>query len=132
MDLKKSKKKLKKRSQTASAGFYVYRSEDKNAPFEEWERVTDKPVNRDFTDEEAKRGAKFYYYKLAEVYPEGGEGAPFDQNTYVRNGKRIERTPETAVMAAISTGQPTPTCRRTNGQRRTSLLQMIPPRFKAR
>ncbi|MGC2234791.1 MAG: hypothetical protein WA584_01350 [Pyrinomonadaceae bacterium] len=100
MDLKKSKKKLKKRLQTASAGVYVYRSEDKNAPFEQWERITDKPVNRDFTDEDAKRRAKFYYYKLAEVYPEGGEGAPIDQNTYVHNGKRVERTPETAVMGS--------------------------------
>lgn len=98
MDLKKSRKKLKKKLQAQAASFYVYRSEDKNAPFEEWERVTPQPVKQDFIDEDAKRRAKFYYYKLAEVYAEGGEGAPFDQNTYVHNGRRVERTPETAVM----------------------------------
>jgi len=100
MDLRKNRKKLKKRLQQQASAFYVYRSEDKNAPFEDWERITDKPVSRDFTDEDARRRAKFYYYKIAEAYAEGGEGAPFDQNTYVHNGRRIERTPETAIMGS--------------------------------
>jgi hypothetical protein len=99
MDLKKSRKKLRKRLQ-ARAGVYVYRSEDKNAPFSEWERITPKPVQKDFTDEDAKRRAKFYYYKLTEALAEGGESAPIDQNTFVHNGRRIERTPENAIMGS--------------------------------
>jgi len=101
MDLKKNKKKLKqklKAQESARSRFHVYRSADKNAPFETWERVTNEPVSADFTDEDAKRRAKFYYYKLTEIYPEGGESPPYDQNTYTQNGRQMERTPETAVM----------------------------------
>ena len=101
MDLKKNKKKLKqklKAQEKARSRFHVYRSEDKNAPFETWERITQTPVREDFTDEDAKRRAKFYYYKLTEIYDEGGESPPFHQNTYTQNGRLVERTPETAVM----------------------------------
>jgi hypothetical protein len=103
MDLKKNKKKLKQRAQAqenALARFHVYRSADKNAPFDHWERITKTPVREDFTDEDAKRRAKFYYYKLTEVGADGRETPPFDQNTFTQNGRLVERTPETAVMGS--------------------------------
>lgn len=103
MDLKKNKKKLKQKLQAqenARARFHVYRSADKNAPFSEWERITKTPVKEDFTDEDAKRRAKFYYYKLTEVGADGRETAPFDQNTFTQNGRLVERTPENAVMGS--------------------------------
>lgn len=101
MDLKKNKKKLKKRleaQENARARFHVYRSADKNATFAEWERITKTPVREDFTDQDAKRRAEFYYYKLTEVGADGRETAPYDQNTFTQNGRLVERTPETAVM----------------------------------
>ena len=80
---------------------HVYRSEDKNAPFSEWERITSEPIPEGtITDEDAKRRAKFYYYKLTKVSPDGSESAPVDQNAFIQNGKRYERTPETAVMGS--------------------------------
>ncbi|HEY0427263.1 MAG TPA: hypothetical protein VGC76_05615 [Pyrinomonadaceae bacterium] len=102
MDLKKSKKKLKQKLREANpfVGVHVYRSLDKNAPFSEWERITTRPVQKDFTDEDAKRRAVFYYYKLTDVDHEGIEGEPRNQNTFTQNGRQIERTPETAVMGS--------------------------------
>jgi hypothetical protein len=81
------------------SNIHVYRSEDKNAAFADWERVTDKPIREGtFSDEEAKRLGKFYYYKLTQIDAQGVESEPVDQNYYVQSGKQIERTPETAVM----------------------------------
>ena len=101
MDLKKNKKKLKKRLEAQTGGgVLVYRSADKNAPFAEWERITPAPVRRDFTDEDAKRRAKFYYYKTVEVDREGNEYPPVDQNTFRQNGKIVERTPENSIMGS--------------------------------
>jgi hypothetical protein len=99
MDFKKSRKKLKQKLRASEARMHVYRSPDKNAPFSEWERITREPIPEGtITDEDAKRRAKFYYYKLTKISPDGSESAPIDQNTYIQNGKRHERTPETAVM----------------------------------
>jgi hypothetical protein len=101
MDLKRSRKKLKQKLQASVAGgFHVYRSENKNAPFAEWERITTEPVRKDFVDLDAKRRAKFYYYKTVEVDAEGNEYPPIDQNTFTQNGRRIERTPENSIMGS--------------------------------
>jgi hypothetical protein len=101
MDFKKSRKKLKQKLRDSQTRMHVYRSPDKNAPFEEWERITAEPIPEGtITDEDAKRSARFYYYKLTRVYPEGGESPPIDQNTFTQNGRRVERTPETAVMGS--------------------------------
>jgi hypothetical protein len=101
MDLKKSRKKIKQKLQARTAGgVHVYRSEDKNAPFSQWERITNAPVQKDFTDEDAKRRGKFYYYKTVEIDHEGNEYPPQDRNTFVQNGKIVERTPENSVMGS--------------------------------
>ncbi len=80
---------------------HVYRSQDKNAPFETWERITKEPIfESTITDEDAKHSAKFYYYKLTQVLPDGTESAPVDQNSYIQNGRRVERSPETSIMGS--------------------------------
>ena len=105
MDLKKSRKKLKQKNkqETASSAelMHVYRSPDKNAPFEEWERITRTPIPEgNFTDEDAKRNAKFYYYKLTFLRPDGSETPPADQNVVIENGVRRQRSPENSVMGS--------------------------------
>lgn len=80
---------------------HVYRSPDKNAPFETWERITNEPIPEGtITDEDARRNAKFYYYKLTHMRPDGTESEPADQNSFIQNGVRRERTPENAIMGS--------------------------------
>lgn len=94
-----NKKKLRQKQKKPR--MHVYRSADENAPFETWERITAEPIPEGtITDEDARRTAKFYYYRLTKVYPDGSESEPFDQNTFIQNGRRVERTPETAVMGS--------------------------------
>lgn len=107
MDLKKSRKKLKQKNKgatpAAAAGeqMHVYRSEDKNAPFESWERITKTPIPEgDFVDADAKRRHKFFYYKLTFLRPDGSETPPVDNNTVIENGVRRQRTPENSVMGS--------------------------------
>lgn len=58
-------------------GYHVYRSEAENAPFEQWTRLTEKPIkDGNFNDQAAEIG-KHYFYKLTEVDSRGGEGAPY-------------------------------------------------------
>lgn len=83
MNLKKNKK-LKKKYDTFKVeykqrvAFHVYRSEDKNAPFSEWTRLTDEPVtNNKFSDRTLEPG-KFYFYKMTNVDANGVEGKPYD------------------------------------------------------
>lgn len=97
-----NKKKLKQKRQQQKAKMHVYRSPDKNAPFRKWERITDEPIpdGSNITDDDARRNAKFYYYKLTRILPDGTESEAIDQNTFIQNGRRIERTPETAIMGS--------------------------------
>jgi hypothetical protein len=61
MDLKKNKK-LKRKFRGFQVEYkklppvHVYRSEDKNAPFSEWERIAKEPLrgNAPFTDKDAE------------------------------------------------------------------------------
>jgi hypothetical protein len=97
-----NKKKLKLKRQQQKIKMHVYRSADKNAPFRKWERITPEPIpdGANFTDEDARRNAKFYYYKLTRILSDGTESEAIDQNTMIQNGRRVERTPETAVMGS--------------------------------
>ena len=80
------------------AGVHVYRSEDKNAPFSEWERVTEKPTRKtNFTQSRWENDeAKVFYYKFTEVDIFGNESPPYEptEQHWIRDGKRIKRTPE--------------------------------------
>lgn len=106
MDLKK-RKKLKRKFQGITiesrkiTPVHVYRSEDKNIPFSEWERVTKKPhYGEKFRDREAEEKSKFYYYLFTEVDENGIEGEPFEaaKNTITHNGKEYPRTPENFIV----------------------------------
>lgn len=106
MDLKKSKK-LKKKFDAFKVdykpyvGLHVYRSEDKDAPFSEWERITDEPRQPGtLTDEDADRNSKFYYYKTTEVDVHGNESEPYDvppRTATYPNGVKYTVTPETFI-----------------------------------
>jgi hypothetical protein len=97
-----NKKKLKAKRQAQKVRMHVYRSPDKNAPFRKWERITAEPIpdGSNIADDDARRNAKFYYYKLTRILPDGTESEAVDQNTIIQNGRRIERTPETAIMGS--------------------------------
>ena len=106
MDFKKRFKKIKEKQkaearQTAASLMHVYRSTDINAPFENWERITKEPIPEgDFTDEDARKNAKFYYYKLTMLRADGSETAPVDSNYFIQNGKRVRRSPENSIMGS--------------------------------
>lgn len=61
-------------------GYHLYRSEDENAPFEEWTRLTDAPVKDGNFNDRAETG-KRYFYKLTEVDSRGKEGEPYTPKT---------------------------------------------------
>ena len=103
MDLKKTKK-LKRKLRGVEIQYkknppvHVYRSEDENAPFSEWERVTKKPYHGDsYHDRDAEENQKFYYYLFTEVDCYGNEGEPYksEKDTYTFiDGKQYKRLPE--------------------------------------
>ena len=79
--MKIKKKKNKKQSPfqlnfTKTIGYHVYRSEDENAPFEQWKRVTERPIKDGNFNDQAEQGKRFFY-KLTEVDSRGNEGEPF-------------------------------------------------------
>jgi fibronectin type 3 domain-containing protein len=61
-------------------GYHIYRSEDENLPFEQWTRLTDKPVKDGNYNDTAGTG-KRYFYRLTEVDSRGTESAPFVPKT---------------------------------------------------
>ncbi|CAN5708241.1 hypothetical protein BH20ACI4_BH20ACI4_11300 [soil metagenome] len=83
--MKIKKKKNKKQSPfqlnfKKVVGYHVYRSEDENAPFEEWTRVTEKPMRDGNFNDSAETGKRFFY-KLTEVDSRGNEGKPYTPKT---------------------------------------------------
>jgi hypothetical protein len=109
MDLRKARQKAKKFNREKPefygydvfAGFHIYRSQDMNAPFSEWERITEKPRReKSFTDENGKAEGKTYYYKITEVDIFGNESLPYlpEKQYWIKDGKQIERTPETTIV----------------------------------
>jgi hypothetical protein len=109
MDLEKIKKRKRKLLGSHAKLQYkklppvhAYRSEDKNAPFEKWERITEKPLtgNEPFTDKDAQENMKFYYYKFTELDEFGNEGEPYDSptETFMFHGKKYPRTPENFIV----------------------------------
>jgi hypothetical protein len=108
MDLKKTKKLKRKLSglQIQYRKFppnHIYRSEDKDAPFDAWERVTKKPFTGEtFKDRDAYENQKFYYYMFTDIDEYGNEGKPYESpiKTYTLDGKKYERTPENFVIGA--------------------------------
>ena len=107
MDLKKNKK-LKRKFRGFQVQYkklppvHVYRSEDKHAPFSEWERVTQEPLrgSKSFEDKDAYENMKFYYYLFTEIDENGNEGKPYEseKKTFTHNGKEYERTPENFIV----------------------------------
>lgn len=97
MDL--SRKKKKKRFFTtkvgSQAGFHFYRSADFNAPFSQWQRLTETPVKEaKFTDRFDEDDDTLYYYKITKVDRYGVEGEPqiVDGNLWMhKDGTRTER-----------------------------------------
>ncbi len=106
MDLKKMKKLKRKvsRIQIEYRKFtpvHIYRSEDKNAPFSEWERITKKPYcGENYRDRDAEENMKFYYYQHTEVDEFGNESEPImvSKDTYTFNGDTLPRTPEAFIV----------------------------------
>jgi len=102
MDLKKTKK-LKKKYNAFKfevmniIGSHLYRSRDRNAPFSEWERLTDKPETGGFSrffGEDKEQ----YFYLATEVDYRGNESKPYQPKIIgYRDGKEIEVTPETTI-----------------------------------
>lgn len=79
--MKIKKKKNKKQSPfqlnfTKTIGYHVYRSEDENLPFEQWTRLTEKPIKDGNFNDQAEHGKRFFY-KLTEVDSRGKESNPF-------------------------------------------------------
>jgi hypothetical protein len=102
MDLKKNKK-LKKKYNGFSMevrniiGTHIYRSRDKDAPFSEWERITDKPDSGNSTYFHGKDHDQ-YFYKATDVDRFGNESEPYTPKiTGIRDGKRVEIKPETTI-----------------------------------
>ena len=57
-------------------GYHVYRSENENAPFEDWTRITENPIKDGNFNDSAETGKRFFY-KLTEVDSKGVEGKPY-------------------------------------------------------
>ena len=58
-------------------GYHIYRSENENLPFEQWNRLTEEPVkDGNFNDTVPEHG-KVYFYKLTEVDSRGKESEPY-------------------------------------------------------
>ena len=97
--MKIKKKKNKKQSPfqlnfKKVVGYHLYRSEDENLPFEQWTRITEKPIKDGNFNDQAETG-KSFFYKLTEVDSRGNEGAPYTpQATYTDHaGNRFEQNP---------------------------------------
>lgn len=75
-------------------GFHIYRSEDENAPFEHWSRLTEKPIKDGNFNDQAERGKRFFY-KLTEVDSRGNEGEPYTPNQSFTDhaGNRHDQNP---------------------------------------
>lgn len=107
MDIKKNKKLKKKydgffHGYNTFAGVHLYRSEDLDAPFSEWRRLTDKPMSEaKFSDNYSEEDEdKTYYYKFTKVDIFGKESPPFNparQAWIDKGGKSIERKAETNI-----------------------------------
>lgn len=102
MDLKKNKK-LKRKFQGVKmqvrkyVGSHLYRSRDRNAPFSEWERMTNKPDNDGFTTLFGEDKEQ-YFYLVTDVDHRGNESEPYAPKiTGYRDGKEFDVTPETTV-----------------------------------
>lgn len=83
------------------AGFHIYRSTEKDAPFSEWTRMTERPRrSRKFQDHFGKDDDNTYYYKITEVDIFSNESAPRDPErmVWLRDGKEIVRTPENTII----------------------------------
>jgi fibronectin type 3 domain-containing protein len=61
-------------------GYHIYRSEDENAPFEDWTRITVQPIKDGNFNDSAETGKRFFY-KLTEVDSRGGESEPYTPKT---------------------------------------------------
>lgn len=97
--MKIKKKKNKKQSPfqlnfTKMIGYHVYRSEDENAPFEQWTRLTEKPIKDGNFNDQAEQGKRFFY-KLTEVDSRGNESAPYmpKQSFTDHAGNRFAQNP---------------------------------------
>lgn len=97
--MKIKKKKNKKQSPfqlnfKKTVGYHIYRSEDENAPFDEWTRLTDKPVRDGNFNDTAETGKRFFY-KLTEIDSRGGESAPYTPHSTFTDhaGNKLEQNP---------------------------------------
>jgi hypothetical protein len=104
VDIKK-RKKLKKKYQGFAleyrkyVGYHLYRSTDRNAPFSEWQRLSEKPLTESFTDNYDKDENQRYYYKMTDVDVRGIESKPYEPKMVgIRNGKEVEMTPENSIF----------------------------------
>lgn len=83
------------------AGFHIYRSTDKDAPFSEWTRMTERPrISRKFQDYFDKDDFTNCYYKITEVDIFGNESEPRDPERVIgiRDGKGFVRTPANTII----------------------------------
>lgn len=109
MDLKKSKK-LKKKYDAFKVeykrfvGIHVYRSENRNAPFSEWTRITETPLANDgkfnvkFTDEDKD---KDFFYRYTEIDVHGNESEPQEPEKMRwldKDGKTLDQKPEETII----------------------------------
>ncbi len=99
MKIKKKKNKKQNPFQLnfkKTVGYHIYRSEDENAPFAEWTRLTEKPVKDGNFNDSAETGKRFFY-KLTEVDQRGNESAPYTPKTAFTDhaGNRYEQNPLT-------------------------------------
>lgn len=97
--MKIKKKKNKKQSPfqlnfTKTIGYHVYRSEDENAPFEEWTRLTERPIKDGNFNDQAEQGKRFFY-KLTEVDSRGNESQPYIPNQAFTDhaGNKFDQNP---------------------------------------
>lgn len=115
MNLKKNKK-LKKKlldfqpahdldfqpAYNTFAGVHVYRSDDYNAPFSQWKRMTEKPTMKtNFTDRyEGADKEITYFYKFTDVDIFGNESEPYDpeREWSYKDGKKREITRENKII----------------------------------
>ncbi len=93
--LRKKKQKLLKKLERRVTGYHVYRSESESLPFPLWSRITDQPIpDGSFSDPAAADGTR-YFYKLTQVYENGGESAPVTpKSTYTDHaGNKFDQNP---------------------------------------
>lgn len=107
MDLKKDKK-LKKKYNSFQfqvrkfIGYHLYRSDNFNAPFAAWKRLTEKPLAvLEFTDHYDEDDDTLYYYKYTKVDSFGNESQPRIPDGYnwiTKDGEKIERNLEKEIV----------------------------------